>query len=281
MLDEFSSTKISDEKKPVAAAPSVPTPAATEAPDLPVDEDEFAKQMQQGMASLLGQLDSNPDMQKQFEAMMKELGAAASAEEDTLTAPAVASKAAPAAAQVKPSGSKKTADETFQDTIRKTMERMQNSGETASAKAASSSDDDMLAQMLKEMESGGFPGMDGGNEEDFNKMLMGMMEQLTNKDILYDPMKELHDKFPAWLEQNRAKTPQEDLTRYEQQQKVVSEIVVRFERKEYSDDNKDDRDYIVERMQQVRNKPYPSINISTGLIQFSRCRQQARHPRTL
>lgn len=253
MLDEFSSTKITEEKKPATAAPSISGPTRPETSDLPIDEDDFAKQMQEGMASLLGQLDSNPDMQKQFEDMMKELGAAA--EEDSSTAPAASSPAASTSSQPKSSklsGSKKATEDNFQDTIRKTMERMQNSGETASAKAASSSEDDMLAQMLKEMESGNFPGMGDGNEEDFNKMLMGMMEQLTNKEILYDPMKELHDKFPAWLEQNRAKTPKDDLTRYEEQQKVVSEIVARFERKEYSDDNKDDRDYIVERMQKVR-----------------------------
>lgn len=93
------------------------------------------------------------------------------------------------------------AEATFQETIRKTMERMQNSGEQASAAAASADDNDMLAQMLKEMESGGFGGE--GNDEDFSKMLMGMMEQLTNKEILYEPMKELNDKFPAWMEKNR------------------------------------------------------------------------------
>ncbi|GAB7348077.1 hypothetical protein MBLNU459_g6107t1 [Dothideomycetes sp. NU459] len=266
MLDEFSSAKIADEKKSSSAAAGAPAASGPPQPDshsIPTNEDDFAKQLQEGMASLLGQLDSDPDMQKQFESMMKELGAAAAAEEGTSveTTSDAASKPTPQAEQPKPSSSKKSADETFQDTIRKTMERMQNSGETASAKAASSSEDDMLAQMLKEMESGSFPGMDGGNEEDFNKMLMGMMEQLTNKEILYDPMKELHDKFPTWLRENRDKTPSADLARYEQQQKVVSEIVARFERKEYSDDNKDDREYIVERMQQMQaaGSPPPDL----------------------
>jgi peroxin-19 len=130
------------------------------------------------------------------------------------------------------------------------MERMQASGASADAAAASdgpsSAEEDMMAQLMKELQAGG-----GGGEEDFNKMLMGMMSQLTNKEILYEPMKELYDKFPAWLEENRAKTGKEDLGRYEEQHAMVKQIVERFEKKGYSDDNEDDREYIVERMQRV------------------------------
>jgi peroxin-19 len=129
------------------------------------------------------------------------------------------------------------------------MERMQESGEQASAAAASSDGDDILAQMLKEMESGGFGG--DGNEEDFSKILMGMMEQLTNKEILYEPMKELNDKFPQWMADNRENVPKDDLKRYEEQHTLVKEITARFERDGYSDSNAQDREYIVERMQKV------------------------------
>lgn len=292
MLDDFSATKLSHPQPSAAAAAAPPSSAPVNPstqPDATTDDD-FARQLQAGMAGLLGQLDNNADMQKEFEEMMKELAQAGvdpaaappakstppsgkrpagpeigeSTEQDDdaafdhqeienmmkqlLGASGMPSAPASGASTTAPSGSKKAAETSFQDTIRKTMERMQNSGETASAAAASSSEDDMLAQMLKQMEGGDFG---GGSEEDLNKMLMGMMEQLTNKDILYDPMKELHDKFPAWLTENKAKTPKEDLVRYEEQQKVVGEIVARFERKQYSDDSNEDREYIVERMQQV------------------------------
>lgn len=283
--------------------PPAPKPAAQEDPVL---DDDFARQLQASMAGLLGQLDNNPDMQRDFEEMMKDLGAAdqslaarepqksesspdeiaknlpagfedafkgnqdleemmkqmmagfdpaaAGLSSDSTPAPAAAASGAspsPTASTTSkptPATSKKPAESSFQDTIRKTMERMQTSGDTASAAAAGSGEDDILAQMLKEMENGDFG---GGDEEDLNKMLMGMMEQLTNKDILYDPMKELHDKFPAWLRENKATTSKEDLARYEEQQQVVGEIVARFERNQYSDDSNADREYIVERMQKV------------------------------
>jgi len=208
------------------------------------------------MADLMGELDSNPEMQKEFERMMAELVQAGQAPTDAeaiehigkATEAVHLSDDAPAAA----GASKKTSaqQESFQDTVRKTMERMQASGASADAAAASdgpsSAEEDMMAQLMKELQAGG-----GGGEEDFNKMLMGMMSQLTNKEILYEPMKELYDKFPAWLEENKAKTGKEDLARYEEQHAMVKQIVERFEKKGYSDDNEDDREYIVERMQRV------------------------------
>jgi len=189
------------------------------------------------MEQLLGQ----EDFKKQFEDIMKEMGdvvppAGASATEDP-SAPATASASA-----------EKT-EKSFQETIRETMERMQTSGEQASAAAASSDSDDILAQMLKEMESGGFGGE--GSDEDFSKILMGMMEQLTNKEVLYEPMKELNDKYPKWMEDNKDKVSKDDLKRYEEQQTLVREITARFERSGYSDSNAQDREYIVERMQKV------------------------------
>ena len=156
------------------------------------------------------------------------------------------------------------------------MERMQASGASADAAAAShgpsSAEEDMMAQLMKELQAGG-----GGGEEDFNKMLMGMMSQLTNKEILYEPMKELYDKFPAWLEENRSKTGKEDLARYEEQHAMVKQIVERFERKGYSDDNEDDREYIVERMQRVST--VTSTRARRPLTQYCRCKLLARHHR--
>ena len=99
-----------------------------------------------------------------------------------------------------------------------------------------------------------------------------MMSQLTNKEILYEPMKELYDKFPAWLEENRSKTGKEDLARYEEQHAMVKQIVERFEKKGYSDDNEDDREYIVERMQKVSNAASTEDRLS--LTQDRRCKPQ-------
>ena len=247
MLDEFQASKLDDPKH----APQ--TARAEDFQELDISDaaaDEFSKQLQEQMAALMGSVDESPEMRKEIEAMMKELGAATdpgpSADQPTQSKDGPKAKA-PATT---------TSEEPFQSTIRKTMQRMQASSSQATAATAQSSSDDpedLLASMLKEMQNGGLDGAGGAgaDEEGFNKMLMGMMEQLTNKEILYEPMKELHVKFPGWMRENRAKTKKEDLERYEEQQRLVGEIVGRFEMKGYSDERAEDKEFIVERMQLV------------------------------
>lgn len=262
-----------------------------------------------------------PDVQAQFESLFKEFGipqptdgsgekidlaAAAAAATGAVAAEHVASqpkasgsaaksaapksvsasKSAPAAAAAGPSSSSAStsaADASFQDTIRRTMERMQASGDQATAAAAADSEstDDMLSEFMKQMQSGGGLGGPGG-EEDLTKMLVGMMEELTNKEILYEPMKELNDKFPAWMEANRSTTGAEDLKRYEEQQVIVREIVTRFEQPSYTDTNPDDREYIVDRMQKVSNSRWGDECdqvMESSYANFHRCKLQApRHP---
>ncbi|KAF4313828.1 Pex19 protein [Botryosphaeria dothidea] len=264
VLDEFSATKIDDSaaKPPAPHAQPAPQPSGPSKPPPPaaagdeIDEDEFAKQLQAGMAELLGGLGDSPEMAQQLENLVKELGAAGAGEGGSSSSSAPKPAAQPQRESAKKSPSGGAEGDNFQEQIRKTMERMQASGEQASAAAASSNDpDDILAQMLAEMEKGGFGGGEGGelgSDEDFSKMLMGMMEQLTNKEILYEPMKELYDKFPGWLAKNREKTEKADLDRYEEQQRCVKDIVERFERPGYSDESSADREFIVERMQKMQ-----------------------------
>ncbi|KAK4496556.1 hypothetical protein PRZ48_012536 [Zasmidium cellare] len=278
VLDEFQAASISEKPKPASStAPAASGPGrpnrSNDASQPPADlsEEDFAKQLQSGMSGLISELDSNPQMQQEFEKMMQELIAAGAAGTDQqagehLKQAAEAVPKVPAADEGnKPkagaASSKKGAagGDDFQDTIRRTMQRMQASDTGATqASTAPQSEDDMLAQMMKELTEGG-GGMGGG--EDFNAMLMNMMAHLTNKEILYEPMKELSDKFPAWLEKNREKTPKEELERYEKQKKLVDEIVARFERNGYSDDNEQDREYIVERMQEMQSQGSPPSDL--------------------
>jgi peroxin-19 len=243
VLDDFANVNIN------AKAPAAPSSKPHDAPSssgpgrpedmspgslLVEDEDAFA-----------AQLHGKGDFSKQFEDIMKEMSVEMGGANPLAADP-------PHVSTDKDTGKTKEeptpeaaakAEKSFQETIKKTMERMQNSGDAAGAAAASSSQDDMLAQ------SGGFGGE--GNDEDFSKVLMGMMEQLTNREILYEPMKELNDKFPAWMEKHREGVEEGDMKRYKEQQVLVKEITERFERKGYSDGDAADREYIVERMQKV------------------------------
>ncbi|RGP59392.1 peroxisomal biogenesis factor 19 [Fusarium longipes] len=258
MLDDFSAVKI-DQSKTVDAssstkpeAPKEPAPSGKrpEVEDA-FSEEEFAKQLQAGMADLLGELEQSPDMQAQFEDIFKHIAAAEGAGD----VPPPSSSKGPAS-QAPPE------DASFQDTIKRTMERMQASGDQATAAAASGSADDFMSEMLKQLSSGDLGDLGGeGSEEEFSKMLMGMMEQLTNKEILYEPMKELDEKFPEWLIKNRDTTLKDDLKRYEEQQSIVRQIVAKFEEKTYSDSNAADREFIVDKMQKMQAAGSPPSDL--------------------
>ena len=258
MLDEFNkadSKPLAAEATPVAAAPkTVPSEENHGFGDMnELSEEDFAKHLQEGMAELLGGMDGNPQLAAEFEAMMKNLTTGgAGGLEDLLGAPAAAAPgaAAPKTEAKSSASAAPKGEENFQETIKKTMEKIQASGAQATAAAQEESTDDILAELMKQMSAGGLDGE--GGEEDFSKMLLGMMEQLTNKEILYTPMKELDEKYPEWMKANASKTPEADLTRYRTIEKIVKEIVAKFEEKTYSDTNVADREYIVERMQLVR-----------------------------
>ncbi|PYH93268.1 Pex19-domain-containing protein [Aspergillus ellipticus CBS 707.79] len=163
------------------------------------------------------------------------------------SASASASGTAGAAGQTNP--------ETFNDTIQRTINRMKESGDKATAAASEDElSDDLVAQLLKAIEAGagGAGGEDG--DGDLTKMFMGMMEQLSNKEILYEPMKELDTKFGPWLEENKGKgtVSKEDMERFEKQAAVVKVIVEKFEEKGYSDEDPACREFVWVKMQEMQ-----------------------------
>jgi len=222
------------------------------------------------MADMLRELETNPEMASQFEAMLSQFQ---NLEPPKPKSTASTSSAKPAAhvapkPPLKPAAdTAKSTDDKFQDTIRRTMDRMKESSTSASAAAQrpEANEDDMMATLLRELqEANGGP--DGEGDDTFSKMLLGMMEQLTNKEILYEPMKELDTKFPEWLRTHESSLNEEDKTRYRRQRELVGEIVQRFERKGYSDGDAQDREFIVEKMQEMQaaGAPPPDLVGASG-----------------
>ncbi|KAJ5577643.1 uncharacterized protein N7459_006607 [Penicillium hispanicum] len=279
-LDELDDV-LDDFSKPKPEPPAPTAPAAAAPPDF--DEDAFLKQLEADMARMMSspndpgaagpqgpqasveqgadafakQLEESGippgDFLKQLlaDVMAEEGGdgaAAASTGPSSKPAPAPAASKAPPA----PAGGDQPG-ESFNDAIQRTIERMKESGDRAT-EAASTDDglsEDMLAQLLKAVEAGA---AGAGDDGDLTKMFMGMMEQLSNKEMLYEPMKELDGKFGPWIERNKAggTVAAEDMQRYETQARVVGQIVQKFEEEGYSDEDAKCREYIWERMQEMQ-----------------------------
>ncbi|KAK4058315.1 Peroxisome chaperone and import receptor [Microbotryomycetes sp. JL221] len=131
-----------------------------------------------------------------------------------------------------------TGTQSFQDTIAATLSKMKETSSTVDAEteAKTAAGADPLAALMAQMAAGG----DGefGGEEGLQSMLDEMMGQLMSRDVLYEPLKELRDKYPAYLKENESKLPADDLKRFKQQQSIVNEIVAKFEQ-EGSDADED------------------------------------------
>ncbi|KAB8228559.1 putative peroxisomal membrane protein receptor Pex19 [Aspergillus alliaceus] len=296
-LDELDD--VLDDFKPTPAPPPPSKPSSASQPaTAPVptdfDEDAFMKQLEKDMANMMGHAakESGTSDDKGFEDtinqgadaftkqleesgippgdFIKQLLADVMAEEAGGDGPARSSSgsggggggssaggngATPAAASPAP--------ESFNDAIQQTINRMKESGDKATAAASEDDADDLVAQLLKAIEAGaGGAGDDG----DLSKMFMGMMEQLSNKEMLYEPMKELDGKFGPWLLENKGKgtISAEDMERYEKQAGIVSQIVAKFEEKGYTDEDPKCREYVWEKMQEMQAAGSPPEELVTN-----------------
>lgn len=249
VLDDF-------QQKPASAAPPSESaaPSTTEAePKAESGEgdaedplsDEFVKEltknMESFMAQLGGQAGSQPpaagaesgqgsqavaedEMMKQFERMLAGQGAGDKEPETKKEAPN-----APAS------------DASFQDVIQATMEKLRQSSVDASNASSSGGNpfaglgldgNGDLAQMLEAL--GGAGG--GGEMPELTQMLSSMMEELMNKEVLYEPLKDMHSRFPAYFDSEAGKKlSEEEKSRYKKQEAIMGEIIGLFEAKDYSD----------------------------------------------
>ncbi|KAJ3761804.1 Pex19 protein family-domain-containing protein [Lentinula raphanica] len=129
----------------------------------------------------------------------------------------------------------------FQSKIKKTMEKLKESETNMqNASSTSSENPETLQGLLNSLKDLGLDdlGASGEGEEDEAELasfLESMMGQLMSKDVLYDPLKELNDKFPAFLTNPPTNLSSDDKTRYEKQYDCVKRIVVIFDDPSYKE----------------------------------------------
>lgn len=88
-----------------------------------------------------------------------------------------------------------------------------------------------------------------------------MMGQLMGRDVLYEPLKELNDKFPSYLSSNADKLSASDLARYQAQHECASKIITVFEDPEFRDDDPKMTEEIVGLMGKMQEHGAPPAEI--------------------
>ncbi|OCH91767.1 Pex19 protein, partial [Obba rivulosa] len=149
-------------------------------------------------------------------------------------------------------------EETFQQTIKKAMEKLKESDSNLQVHATAGSADSLEA-LLAQFEGLGEGGAE--SEEELHGVLETMMSQLMSKDVLYEPLKELYEKFPSYLKEHDSTLKAEDKKRFESQFSVVSKIVAVFDDPSYSDEDPQKGVRIIELMNEMQSYGSPPSEV--------------------
>ncbi|KAJ3733748.1 Pex19 protein family-domain-containing protein [Lentinula guzmanii] len=134
----------------------------------------------------------------------------------------------------------------FQNKIKQTMEKLKESEDNLQnlSSSTSSGNPESLQGLLNSLKDLGLDdlGASGDGEEDEAELasfLESMMGQLMNKEVLYEPLKELNEKFPPFLANPPSVLSSADQTRYEKQYDCVKRIVTIFDDPSYKEGGSD------------------------------------------
>ena len=83
-------------------------------------------------------------------------------------------------------------------------------------------DEVYMEEMVKQLEG-------ISDEADFMPMIEGLMQSLLNKDLIYEPLVNMSEAYPKYLEENKDKISKEDLGRYEEQLKYCKLIIAEYD----------------------------------------------------
>ncbi|KAL6985186.1 hypothetical protein U1Q18_018563 [Sarracenia purpurea var. burkii] len=91
--------------------------------------------------------------------------------------------------------------------------------------------------------------------QDMESIVETMMQQLLSKEILHDPMKEIAERYPKWLEEHQSKLSKDEYERYSHQYELIKDLTEVYET-EPGNFNK-----IVELMQKMQECGQPPNDI--------------------
>ncbi|KAG8476117.1 hypothetical protein CXB51_032881 [Gossypium anomalum] len=60
--------------------------------------------------------------------------------------------------------------------------------------------------------------------QDMESIVESMMQQLLSKEILHEPMKEIGERYPKWLEEHKSSLSKEEYERYSNQYELMNEL---------------------------------------------------------
>lgn len=136
-------------------------------------------------------------------------------------------------------------------TVEKLLEDMAKAragGDGLESENMGEAEEEMMASLLKEFDKIGENG-------DADELVDGMMRQLLSKELMYEPMKQVTERFPKWLEESKPKLSEDDYIRYGHQYEYFQRIIAVYE------NEPDNFPRLLELMQDIQEYGQPPAEI--------------------
>ena len=148
-------------------------------------------------------------------------------------------------------------DEKIREKLRQTINQLHDNSSSGLGQDLT---EEELNKMFNNFDLGG---AEGPGEESFSNllpMMEGMMQSLMSKELLYPPMKDIADKFPGWLADNRNKISSSLYEKYNKQYDLTKQICFIFESEEEADSEskrKENFEMVMRMMQEMQTLGHP------------------------
>lgn len=147
----------------------------------------------------------------------------------------------------------------FADTIQELTQQAQNIPETSP---------ENLADLLSSL---GMVG-DGNNPDveslpEIMPLMQSVMQKLMSKDLLYPSIKEIVEKYPVWLNENKSTLKTEEYDKYRKQFEIMKEICDEFEKEISQSENakKEQFEKVLQLMQKVQSYGNPPKELVSSI----------------
>lgn len=142
----------------------------------------------------------------------------------------------------------------FKNVVSKTLDRLKENGSKVDTNLAKEekqkNTDDILSQLLDQLVENGNVGNNQEGEKGMDNAILNILNQMSSKEVLYQPMKDMQVELTQWLEVHKDEEEHRDkMSDYIKQRELVEDIVKIFESESYS--NETHRDQITDLLDQL------------------------------
>eukprot|EP01122_Echinamoeba_exundans_P001783 TRINITY_DN11775_c0_g1_i1.p1 TRINITY_DN11775_c0_g1~~TRINITY_DN11775_c0_g1_i1.p1 ORF type:complete len:322 (+),score=72.01 TRINITY_DN11775_c0_g1_i1:24-968(+) len=179
-------------------------------------EAELTMQFASTMRDILKDVSSDPEILKLLDEMVPDGTKAPAGSTSSSSSSGTATGATPSSSSTGSAPTNPLGEDELQRKINEALEALNQHADNAQGAAGGMPDMDKLFEAFE-------------NNPEMSTLMDTMMQQMMSKDVLYEPLKELRDVFPSWMDKNRDKLSPEERKRHETQLKLLTTIVATYE----------------------------------------------------